>query len=147
MRVARLVCTETLKATLPGFLAFRFNTTVRDHTLERDAISHPINKLIVFVLAAGALDQHQLRCLISVYVDGARMLKRTFAFASEQDLKFFVRDVFLSYVGIRLVSIDHLHNRHGILRAAATPIRVGKVICESSDIYPITAIDIDSFWW
>ena len=147
VRVARLVCTETLKATLPGFQSFRFNTKVRDHTLERDAIFHPIHKLIVFVLSVGALDQHQVRCLIWVYVDGARMLKRTFAFASEQDLQFFVRDIFLISVGIRLVSIDHLHNRHGILRAAPIPIRDGEVICESWEIQSVTAIDIDSFWW
>ena len=146
MRDARLVCTETLKATLTGFQSFRFNTRVRDHTLERDAIFHPIDELIGFVLPVGALDQHQLRCLIWVYVDGARVLKRTFAFASEQNLQFFVRDIFLISVGIRLVSIDHLHNRHGILRAAPTPIRVGEVICESLEI-PLTAIDIDGFWW
>ena len=98
------------------------------------------------MLAVGALDQHKLRCLIWVYVDGARVLKRTFAFASEQNLQLFVRDIFLISVGIRHVSIDHLHNRHGILRAAPIPIRVGEVICESWEM-PIAAIDIDGFGW
>ena len=141
------MCTEALKAALPGFPSFNFISRVRKQTQERNAIFHPINESVVFVLTVGALDQHPLSCVTRVHADGARALKCTFAFTSEHDLHTFVHDICVISVGVRPLVIDQIHNRLGIMGGEPVPVWIGRIICESSEIHLLTAVNVDGFKW